>query len=415
MSSSSSFAELRKAFEAGGGGVGGGGGGSGGLPSPAVRAVKVSSGTQSLGRHSARPLPPSPAHDPPRPRADSLGGAGGPARAGGGMREVQSSREAMLEQKILDLQREQLLLVERLSTYELYAINDESHHALRNSTGAAGAPPGSPAAGGMGSTSFASGAGSGSGSIKLSGGDILNKLRGNLSSKLEKSQKKKEAQQALDSGGDMDVDFWSRKNSKRRIKLDLEKMEILHPLTKEVGGSLARLHVVEVDGLVCVMKELDIAFARELNANLVRTFEAEVQFLENLPVHPNIVRYLFHTFDHEKGRARLFMTQYALSLRDEIVRRKLGIGNVASGMSWCSCCPKCSHVQSGSSKPLGFTLIEAARVLLDIAQGLTFLHSHSVLHRDLSKYPICSSEEEKGRDFFWGRVILTYLENICRV
>ena len=218
----------------------------------------------------------------------------------------------------------------------------------------------------------------------MSGGDILTKLRGNLSSKLEKSHKKKEAQQILDSSEDMDKEFWSQKNAKRRVKVDLEKLEILHPLTKEVGGSLARLFVVEVDGMICVMKELDIAFARELNASLVRTFESEVQFLENLPPHPNIVRYLFHTFDTDKGRARLFMTMYALSLRDEIVRRKAGIGgDVASGAVWCTCCPKCCHLEKGPAVIMSFDLIEAARILLDIAQGLGFLHTNKVLHRDL--------------------------------
>ncbi len=59
--------------------------------------------------------------------------------------------------------------------------------------------------------------------------------------------------------------------------------------------------------------------------SLVKTFESEVQFLETLPFHPNIVRYLFHQFDHDKGKARLFMTRYSSSLRDVIVRRKVGI------------------------------------------------------------------------------------------
>ncbi len=108
-------------------------------------------------------------------------------------------------------------------------------------------------------------------------------------------------------------------------------------------------------------------------------------FLEQLPTHPNIVRYLFHTFDHEKGRARLFMTKYALSLRDEIVRRKAGVGDVAA-MQWaCGCCPKCATLKPGAHAlpPLHFSVVEAAQILLDIAQGLYFLHFHQILHRDL--------------------------------
>jgi serine/threonine protein kinase len=248
-----------------------------------------------------------------------------------------------------------LQLVEKLATYE-----QRAHDEMRGSGGNAL---------GLERPSMAS--------------DLMSKLR----RKLEKSQKKKDAMEVLHATEEMDAEFWSPKSAKRKVKLDMEKMEILHPLTKDVGGSLCRLHVCEIDGFVCVMKELDIAFAKELNASLVRTFESEVVFLEQLPAHPNIVRYLFHTFDHETGRARLFMTKYAMSLRDEIVRRKAGVGDVTSGVSWCGCCPKCAVVEHapGDSPPapLYLNLVEAARILLDIAQGLYFLHFHSVLHRDL--------------------------------
>jgi serine/threonine protein kinase len=112
-------------------------------------------------------------------------------------------------------------------------------------------------------------------------------------------------------------------------------------------------------------------------------FDTEVQFLETLPSHPNIVRYLFHHFDHEKGRARLFMTKYSSSLRDVIVRRSLGIGDPLSGVDWCKCCPKCTHVHTLNAPPLHFSLLEAASILLDIAQGVQFLHFNQILHRDL--------------------------------
>ncbi len=95
------------------------------------------------------------------------------------------------------------------------------------------------------------------------------------------------------------------------------------------------------------------------------------------------MRYLFHHFDHERGRARLFMTKYSSSLRDVLVRRTLGIGNATSGAHWCLCCPKCTTIQSGHAAPLHLSLKEAAAILLDIALGVQFLHQHQILHRDL--------------------------------
>lgn len=60
-----------------------------------------------------------------------------------------------------------------------------------------------------------------------------------------------------------------------------------------------------------------------------------------------------------------------------------GIGAVASGAAWCGCCPKCAHLERGDGVPVWFSVLEAARALLDVAQGLYFLHFHHVLHRDL--------------------------------
>ena len=262
---------------------------------------------------------------------------------------MNTSREAMLEKKILELQLQQMDLIERLGTYEKYIQSIDGHdHNLTTSTG------------------------SGATASK----NLLDKFR----FKLEKSSKTHEA---MESNEEMNAKFWTQKNN-RKVKLDLERLEVLEPLTEAVGGSLARLYVVEVDGWICVMKELDIAFAREMSGNLIRTFESEVQFLESLPPHANIVRYLFHQFDMEQGKARLFMTRYSSSLRDEIVRRKAGIGDISSGARWCHCCPKCSIITSDKqTHPLHFTLAEATHIIFDIAKGLNFLHNNQILHRDL--------------------------------
>ncbi len=147
----------------------------------------------------------------------------------------------MLEKKILELQMSQLQLVERLSTYEQHTMDE-----MRLSGGGAG---------------LASSSGNKT--------DLLGKLR-------KKLDKKKKAHDSLVANEEMDATFWSP-STKRKVKLDLEKVEVLHPLTKDVGGSLCRLFVCEVDGFVCVLKELDIAFARELNSSLIQTFESEVR------------------------------------------------------------------------------------------------------------------------------------------
>jgi hypothetical protein len=153
-----------------------------------------------------------------------------------------TERELMLEKKILELQMSQLQLVERLSTYEQHTMDE-----MRSSGGASGL----------------------SGSSNSSKTDLLGMLR-------KKLDKKKKAHDAMVGNEEMDASFWSPSASKRKVKLDLDKIEVLHPLTKDVGGSLCKLFVCEVDGFVCVLKELDIAFARELNSSLIQTFESEV-------------------------------------------------------------------------------------------------------------------------------------------
>lgn len=151
-----------------------------------------------------------------------------------------SSREELLEAKLLELQLAHMVLVDRCASYETFINNSSQVEAvkLRNR------------------------ASSGTSS------DLLGKLRG----KLKENKTRKEQKEALVESGGMDAEFWNQRQ--RKIKLDLSRLQVMEPLVDAVGGSLARLHVVEVDGFVCVMKELDIGFAKELNVNLVKTFES---------------------------------------------------------------------------------------------------------------------------------------------
>jgi hypothetical protein len=92
--------------------------------------------------------------------------------------------------------------------------------------------------------------------------DLLGKLRGKIKESKKESKARKEQKEALEESGGMDTEFWNQKQ--RKLRLDLSRMQILEPLVE----------AVEVDGFVCVMKELDIGFAKELNVNLVKTFES---------------------------------------------------------------------------------------------------------------------------------------------
>jgi hypothetical protein len=171
--------------------------------------------TMSLGRATGkgvmanRPLPPlakssgsvslveeRPPTRPPKKKVDALG------------EPFSTERELMLEKKILELQMSQLQLVERLATYEQHAMDE-----MRSSGG--------PVA------------------VNGKSSDLFGKLR----KKLDKTHKKKEAGKVLEANEEMDAAFWSPKSSKRKVKLDTDKIEILHPLTKDVGGSLCHLFV----------------------------------------------------------------------------------------------------------------------------------------------------------------------------
>lgn len=80
------------------------------------------------------------------------------------------------------------------------------------------------------------------------------------------------------------------------------------------GGSGANVYVCTVDGITllwtidsflgwqCVLKEIDFVDPEDASH-----IEKEIQILESLPYHKNLVRYLFH--EVTKSRIRLFMTR----------------------------------------------------------------------------------------------------------
>ena len=86
----------------------------------------------------------------------------------------------------------------------------------------------------------------------------------------------------------------------------------------------------------------------------------EIQILENLPNHPNVVRYLFHEIGDDF--CRIYFKQYQLCLYDEIQERKL------------------------NNNPFSFT--EIHYILSQVCCGLKFLHTNHIIHRGLYIYYI---------------------------
>eukprot|EP01121_Diplochlamys_sp_Union-15-3_P000088 TRINITY_DN10077_c0_g1_i1.p1 TRINITY_DN10077_c0_g1~~TRINITY_DN10077_c0_g1_i1.p1 ORF type:complete len:521 (-),score=79.42 TRINITY_DN10077_c0_g1_i1:15-1349(-) len=136
----------------------------------------------------------------------------------------------------------------------------------------------------------------------------------------------------------------------KQIIINTENVQINERLA-ESGGSYACVYACLVDGWQCVMKELDL---KDLNPVTVNHFEREITILEQLPYHPNIVRYLFH--ERKTDKLRLYVSRYSSSLR-KVIGRKTEDDN--------------------------FEMSEIAKICLEIATGLEFLHKHDIIHRDL--------------------------------
>jgi serine/threonine protein kinase len=108
------------------------------------------------------------------------------------------------------------------------------------------------------------------------------------------------------------------------------------------------------------MKELDIENIDDMS---LASFEGEIQLLEGLPPHTNIVRYLYH--ERVEGKLRLYMMKYAGALGNRLRELRKSVDTGRGGIY--------------SAKTI-------AKYCLDIAQGLAFLHSHQIVHRDLKVY-----------------------------
>ena len=123
-------------------------------------------------------------------------------------------------------------------------------------------------------------------------------------------------------------------------------MENVQVIRKLGSGAQGTVYSCYLDGWICAMKEV-----RLYGQNSIR----EIDILSSLPSHPNVTRYLCHHSNPE--RIQLFLQQYSCNLSDIIGKRK------------------------EANAP--FTPREILDILIDIAAGMKFLHSHKVIHRGM--------------------------------
>eukprot|EP01094_Clydonella_sp_ATCC50884_P023025 TRINITY_DN5413_c1_g1_i1.p1 TRINITY_DN5413_c1_g1~~TRINITY_DN5413_c1_g1_i1.p1 ORF type:complete len:687 (-),score=167.45 TRINITY_DN5413_c1_g1_i1:361-2421(-) len=152
-----------------------------------------------------------------------------------------------------------------------------------------------------------------------------------------------------------------RGNQKNKLVVDLANVEVQERLAA-IGGSLASVYAVYVDGWMCAMKEVFIENPEDASA-----VENEIALVEELPPHPNIVRYFFH--QRTDRHLRLFMTKYAGTLSNFISKKR----------------------EAGDR----FSPEELKRFCLDIAKGLQYLHAHKIIHRDLKADNVFVTTNEK--------------------
>ena len=122
-------------------------------------------------------------------------------------------------------------------------------------------------------------------------------------------------------------------------------------------GSYGAVYKAKCDQLPCAAKVLHpILFETRDPASqrIVQRFEQECQFLSEM-THPNVIQYLGTCRDPESGLPVLFMELMDASLTSFLER---------------------------SDAPLPFHT--QVNIACDIAQALAYLHSHEVIHRDLS-------------------------------
>ena len=149
-------------------------------------------------------------------------------------------------------------------------------------------------------------------------------------------------------------------------------------------GSYGAVYRVKCDQLVCAAKVLHpILFQTRDPAayRIVQRFEQEIEFLSGLK-HPNVIQYLGSCRDPESGLPVMFMELMDESLTSFLER---------------------------PANPPPLPLHIQVNIAHDVAQALSHLHHHEVLHRDLSSNNVLliGNQRAKVTDFGMAKLLGT--------
>ena len=149
-------------------------------------------------------------------------------------------------------------------------------------------------------------------------------------------------------------------------------------------GSYGAVYRVKCDQLVCAAKVLHpILFQTRDPAayRIVQRFEQEIEFLSGLK-HPNVIQYLGSCRDPESGLPVMFMELMDESLTSFLER---------------------------PANPPPLPLHIQVNIAHDVAQALSHLHRHEVLHRDLSSNNVLliGNQRAKVTDFGMAKLLGT--------
>ena len=146
-------------------------------------------------------------------------------------------------------------------------------------------------------------------------------------------------------------------------QIDLREIEICQQIGR--GASSAGVYLCLVDGWACAMKQLK---REHVGAIDIKCFEREMDILYQLPPHPSIVRYLFHT--SMGADLCLFMQLYSGTLREHLDERR-----------------KTNRMMEPD---------KITHIALESARGIQFLHQHGVIHRDIKAGNVFITKNESG-------------------
>ena len=177
----------------------------------------------------------------------------------------------------------------------------------------------------------------------------------------------------------------SRKMAQQQSFFGFRNVHLAKTEANSLGvGSYGAVYRVKCDQLVCAAKVLHqiIFHTRDPSAyRIVERFQQEIDFLSRLR-HPNIIQYLGSCQDPESRLPVLFMELMDESLTSFLER-------------------------PASANPPPLPLYVQVDIGHDVAQALSHLHRHEVLHRDLSSNNVLliGSRRAKVTDFGMARLL----------